>query len=242
MDERERRQLAVSLTKAKKEYEKGKYAESAGTLAKERVRVVRSGDSESLALVDDWIAQLGGSLQGSDREAFDGGLDPSSHVIDVSPVGLVLAALGAVALLISVFLPYADASSAGFAVIQQNTLIQNGAGWAFVIFAVIGAIRVYGAYRARTKTWAPIVTGLLAIGFAVYFGSNGGDSLQLCSVATGTNCQIANPGTGVYLAGIGGLLMVVGGWLILNSKKAPAPESTVAPPVVATLPSVVSCK
>jgi hypothetical protein len=209
--------VANSLTRARKLFEKGKYELAGKTLAQERKASERLNDPEALSIVDEWIAQCSGQLEGDDLDELRLGLGIAEQYVEVNPAGIVVGALGALAMLVAVFLPYADASSSGFVRIEKNTLIQNGAGWAFVILAVIGGIRIYAAHQAAIKTWAPIVSGLLACGYAIYFGKNGGDSLKLCSVATGTNCQVANPGTGVYLAGIGGLLMAVGGLLIRSS-------------------------
>jgi hypothetical protein len=250
-----RQKVAGSLNKAKKQYETGKYAQAAGTLAGARVEATRQGDTESIAVVNDWIAQLGGPLGGADRQAFDAEIaksdtflqsatqtatkkaDKAAEEVDVSPAGLVLGGLGAAAMIIAVFLPYADTSSLTFFRIEKNTLIQNGGGWVFIIAGVVGALRVYTSYRSRKRTWAPVIAGGVGIGYAVYFGSNGGDSLKFCSVLTGTNCQVANPGTGVYLAGVGGLLMVVGGLAILSSKKvAAAGRSVETAPAVVTSP------
>ena len=175
-------------------YEGGEPVRAAQILAAERTDAVGRGRSEDVVEIDELVEGMRVHLSGQELTQFDriiGGKAPATEaaeVVDVSPAGLVLASLGALAMLIAVFLPYADSSSAGFAIIEKNTLIQNGAGWWFIVLALIGGIRVYASYRSKKKTWAPVITGGLAIAYAVYFGSNGGDSLRLCSVATGTNC------------------------------------------------------
>jgi Uncharacterised protein family UPF0547 len=138
--------------------------------------------------------------------------------VDLSPAGMWLAVAGAVAMLVAVFLPYAE--SHDFAFIEQNTLIQTGDGWLFVGLAVGSAAALYRMYRGRRRNWGPIVTGAIAAAVALFYGANGADALQLCSTdpATfGQSCVQASPGIGIYLAGLGGLLMVVGGWQIRNS-------------------------
>jgi hypothetical protein len=207
----------VPLKRATKFFEKEQFAECAQLLENQRQAALRAGDDESLAVLDEVCRQLRSQLEGDEIADFDSGLQEGSRVIDVSPVGLVLAGCGAAAMLLAVFLPYAEATS--FATIEQNTLIQNGVGWLFVALAVVAAGTLYRAYHSKVRTWGPIITGLIGIGAALYFGSNRGNSLQLCSVSTGTNCEIANPGIGVYVAGIGGLLMVVGGLQIRGSKR-----------------------
>ena len=217
-------QLAVALTKVKKQFEKGHVAKAGKLLGEERQRASWTGDTEALATVDEWATQLRTLVQGEQLREFDTAMSEATRVIDVSPVGLVFAGCGALAMLISVFLPYAESNSV-FTQIEQNTLIQNGVGWLFVILVIVDAVSTYRAYRLRTRTWGPILTGAIGISAAIYFGSNGGNSLQLCSVATGTNCETANPGIGVYVAGVGAVLMLVGGLMIRASKGATVVES-----------------
>lgn len=147
------------------------------------------------------------------------------NAVDLSGLGIAMAALGAVAMLIAAFLPYADVGSSGFSYIVDNTLIQQGIGWVFVGLAVGDAATLYRAYKGRKKTWGPIATGLIAVAVAIYAGTSK-SVLTLCptnpSSAFNSACTKASAGVGTYVAGIGGLLVLVGGWQIRTSKSSPS--------------------
>lgn len=91
-----------------------------------------------------------------------------------------------------------------------------------------------------------IVLGVVAIGFAIYYGTDK-DSRTLVSANQQTEDlsldealntlsqeEVASPGIGVYVAGVGGLLALIGGWQIRRSEplgRAPSPSGvpTAAP-------------
>lgn len=65
--------------------------------------------------------------------------------------------------------------------------------------------------------------GALAIGAAIFTGGSNA-FMEVCSVddvSFGSDCVSASPGLGVWAAGLGGLLMLVGGWQIRSSGEAP---------------------
>jgi len=152
------------------------------------------------------------------------------QLIDVSPVGLALAAAGALAMLIGVFLPMAETSE--FARIAKNSLIQNGSGWLFIGIALGEAAMLFRAYKARRRTRSPIIAGAIALAAAIYLG-NSSEVLRLCSLSPldyGQDCVTASAGIGIYMAGLGGLLMLVGGWQIRSSKARVDSTDLVAEP------------
>jgi Uncharacterised protein family UPF0547 len=174
------------------------------------------------------------------RETTDAEAD--SKEVDVSPVGLGMALTGAVLLVLAVFLPYLDTGT--FTKIKDNTLIQQGYGWWFVGVATGIAVTAYGAYRVKRKTWAVIVLGVIAIGFAIYFGTDkdrrtlvsanrNTDNLSLNeALKTLSQEEVADPAIAVYVAGVGGLLAVAGGWHIRRSRPLalkPAGDAIAAP-------------
>ena len=81
-----------------------------------------------------------------------------------------VALLGALAMVIAVFLPRVESTS--FGGVAENTLIQQGGGWAFIGLAAGIAGATYSAYRRGSKTVAVIVLGALAIAFAIYQGTD----------------------------------------------------------------------
>src|SRR5947199_280939 len=96
-----------------------------------------------------------------------------------NPIAFSIAALGALTLIIAVFLPYAETSAFSLGGIKQNTLIQMGDGWILLGLAVgiLGA--AYKSYSG-TKPLALVVMllGVIAIGVAIYDGTNK-DSMTL---------------------------------------------------------------
>lgn len=143
-------------------------------------------------------------------------------------LGIALAFVGSVVLLISVFLPLADSTQ--FVHVAQNSLIQHGEGWVVVGLALAAAGI---SYRILTGEGQPVwlmVVGGAALGLAVVFGTS--DSLltltstapeelgvleELKSIA---EPERASPGIGIYAVGLGGLLVLIGGYFL----RAPAED------------------
>lgn len=140
---------------------------------------------------------------------------PGPEVYAIDPVGIGLALLGSLALLVAVFLPRVE-SAAFFAGIQQNTLIQTGDGWPLVAIAIGIAGAVYRSWRLGRRGWAVMVLAALAIAIAVYDGTSR-ESLTLYRIDRNGEPDIlggsekAKPGVGIYLAGAGGVLALIGG-------------------------------
>jgi hypothetical protein len=136
---------------------------------------------------------------------------------EINPVGLGLALLGAVTMVIAVFLPRVESATFTFGGIQQNTLIQSGDGWLFIGIAAGIAGAAYRSWKQGKRSWAVIVLGLLAIGIAYYDGTDK-DSLTLYHLDQNGDANIlggavtADPGVGIYVAGVGGVLTLLGGW------------------------------
>ena len=150
--------------------------------------------------------------------------------VDVSPVGIGIALFGAAAMVIAAFLPLWDEGSVHFVKLVENSLIQSSMGWAVVGLAIGGALGVFRAYRARKRTWVPIVLGLTGIGLAVLMGATE-EWMRLCPVDagfSGEGCETASPGVGVYVAGVGALLMTIGGLQIRNSEAVASPAPLVS--------------
>lgn len=138
-------------------------------------------------------------------------------MVDVTPLSLGIALAGAGVMLIAVFLPQFESNA--FSQIEQNTLIQNGGGWWFLGLAVAAAGAAYRGYRGQKRTFAPVVLGAIGIAFAIYYGTSH-SARRLCSAASGfsSDCSLGRPGIGIYAAGVGGLLVVLGGWQMFRSQ------------------------
>lgn len=141
--------------------------------------------------------------------------EPDEARIEVSPIGMGLALVGALGMIIAVFLPRVE-STAFLAGVAENSLIQSGNGFWFIVLAAAIAGAVYKAYRQGTRTVAVVVLGLVTIAIAAYEGTNE-ESLTLYPVnpqgdiSSFGEGEKASPGVGIYLAGVGGLLAALGG-------------------------------
>jgi Uncharacterised protein family UPF0547 len=134
--------------------------------------------------------------------------------IEVNRAGIGLTIVGAVLMVIAVFLPRVESQQ--FFRVADNTLIQSGDGWVFVGLAVIAAAATYRTYQQQSKTWTVLVLGLLGIALAIYEGT--GERLVLTSLADNSLFnsvrETASPGVGIYAAGAGSLLVAYGGALL----------------------------
>ena len=211
---------AKGLDLAVEVYETGDLDRAAQLVRKQHQRAAKRQDHEALTHVDEVWEQMRGHLEGEELARFDA-LVAFGHVpIDVSPLGFWLAVAGAVAMLIAVFLPEADVTA--FAAIENNTLIQSGDGWLFIVLGLAGLASAYHAYRSRRRTWWPLVDGLLTVGLA--FADGRPSNLHYCSVLVKTQCTSGSPGIGLYLVGIGGGLMALGGWQLRTGNPTPSLE------------------
>jgi hypothetical protein len=215
----------AALDEARRLYEDGFVNEAAKIVHRERLKAAASHDSERLKEIDVLVSQMRGHLSGRGRTDFDervarGSTAEKKDEVDLSPVGLILASVGALLMLVSAFLPFADES--GFTRVKDNTLIQQGWGWAFVGLAIVDAGAIYRAYRFSRRTGGPLFTGLGAVALAIYLGTS--DSvLRLCPVnplpSLNIPCEKASPGVGIFAAGIGGLLLAAGGFQLLAARR-----------------------
>lgn len=148
----------------------------------------------------------------SDRDA------SVDDTVDVPANAMALALVGAAIVAISMFLPFAEPPES-VSRIEQNTLIQHAESWALLGFAVAIGATAYRAYTRRRRTWAPLALGVWALAVAIYLGTSE-DILTVCPESLLQRCERASPGVGIYGAGVGGVLAIIGGWQIWSSKPA----------------------
>jgi len=136
------------------------------------------------------------------------------------PFGLGFLGLGLVA--ISMFLPVWDEGSvSAFAGISENTLLQSGDGWITLIFAGVSAVSLVRVLASPRRIYWPLISGLVAIGFAVWLGTDE-EQRTLCPLGATTvtsACQVAQPGIGVYVLGLGGAALVASGLMFWRFPK-----------------------
>lgn len=159
--------------------------------------------------------------------------DDESPVYNVSQMGFALVCVGAIGMAVAAFLPYAETT--GFQRIAENTLIQQQGGWALLIFALGAFGSAYRKYSLGRPGWAPSVWGLLALGIAIWIGTD--KSLRtLYPVGSNGEANTSLPGTvagvgiGVYVAGAAGAITAWGGVQMAKARiAAPAPVAVDEP-------------
>ena len=138
-------------------------------------------------------------------------------------LGFALAALGALTVTISTFLPWQESPS--FRVIEQNTLIQQG-GWMLIALSLAAAASAFGVGSGKTdKWWGPLILiGVCAL--ILLIDSNSSDTLypvkpdgEVDSSQPGVK---ASHGIAMYVAWLGVALMTIGvrvGWTNVRSRQ-----------------------
>lgn len=157
----------------------------------------------------------------------------------INPVGVGIAAVGASTMVIAIFLPRVESSAFTLGGIKQNTLIQSGDGWIFIALAIGIVGSVYRSYTQGVKSWLVLVLAVIAIGAAYYDGTNK-DALTLYRLDINGNPDYSNevkasPGVGIYVAGVGGLLALAGGWQMRRDAEPDVP-SQARPPAAPPMP------
>lgn len=215
-----------AVREATRLFDDGHTANAANLLWRARQQALAAGDEEELQSIDEAVAEQRARLAGDRRlaefDALVNGEERATPQIarDVSATSLGIVLVGAVLMFIGVFLPQFESTT--FAMIEKNSLIQNGDGWVFIVLSLIAAGAAVASYTRHAGGLGIAVTGLIGVAFALFYGL-AHSQLRLCSAASNflsPNCSQATPGIGIYAAGIGAALVVIGGWLIY---RAPMP-------------------
>jgi hypothetical protein len=135
--------------------------------------------------------------------------------------GMALALAGALVMAVAVFLPRANGHLFARQV-EKNMLIQSGNGWLFIVFAVLIATSVYRIHRnaERYRSAAAVfLVAIIATGLAIYDGTGRRfepNVAVIVQITANAHPDITKgPGIGIYGAGVGGLLALVGGvWIM----------------------------
>jgi len=149
-------------------------------------------------------------------------------------IGAGLVFVGAAVLLISVFLPLADSSE--FLHVAENSLIQHTEGWLVVALALAAAGAGYRTLVGEGKAGWIMAIGAIALGLAIFFGTSDNlltlrsaeptDQMGLGEALRAmTHTEKASPGIGIYAAGLGGLLVLAGGWMLRTPKAQQQPST-----------------
>jgi hypothetical protein len=118
------------------------------------------------------------------------------------PLALVCSVSGGALLVLSAFLPEHEVPA--HVVPVKNTLWQSGPGWSFVGAGVLVGTLAWRAYSRRRCSWVGFWVGPLVLFTVFKSGVDGGVCTRLLM------CVKAEPGSGLYVASVAGVLALVG--------------------------------
>lgn len=137
--------------------------------------------------------------------------------------GAIIASLGGIIVAIAPFLPLVEPTTVLTAV-RGNTLVQSGE-WQFVVFGagvVLAAIAYYTEAKRR-YAWSVILLGLLTAGSVVHVATDKSArtlySLSESGAAEGHGTVVPFA-LAIYLAGVGALLVLLGGWTMRRGRRS----------------------
>lgn len=152
---------------------------------------------------------------------------PATHpkqlpVSVIAGTGITIAGIAAV--MLGLFLPYADPGRFGH--IVDNTMISNDTtGKVLLGLATIAIIAIYENHQQKGWKVSVLLIGLVTLGLTIFIGANMGEigvahpeDLEGLGLNASDFREAANPGVGVYVAGVGGLLLSVGGYLLAGKR------------------------
>ena len=128
-------------------------------------------------------------------------------------IGAAVATLGAIVTFVAVFLQAVTTPKVGGHPVRvpNNSLLQIKDGWILIVLLVLGVLFLWRAYasRANGPLWGVALAGLAILVVAIIDAA----SLNVHYIAPGTGLKGtvgASAAVGIYLAGAGGLLMMLG--------------------------------
>lgn len=140
-----------------------------------------------------------------------------------SALPMLICVLGALIAVVGAFLPAAKLDFDGTSIdLVDNTMVAAGYGIAVIAAAVLGAAIAIWAYVKGAASWLPILLGVVILAIAVYAGTAGLDvtpDLGTLGAGQPVDTDAADPSTGIFAAGIGGLLMILGGIGLARSRR-----------------------
>ncbi|HET6830574.1 MAG TPA: hypothetical protein VFH44_04405 [Solirubrobacterales bacterium] len=140
-----------------------------------------------------------------------------------SALPMLLCVLGALVAIVGAFLPAATLDFGGTSIdLVDNSMVAAGYGIAVIAAAVLGAAIAVWAYLKGAASWLPILLGAVILAIAVYAGTAGLDVTPDIATLGADVPQLddaGDPSTGIFAAGIGGLLMIIGGIGLARSRR-----------------------
>lgn len=149
---------------------------------------------------------------------------PAETRYAINPAGVIFACLGALAMVVSAFLPL-DEPDGTFTRIQSNTLIQHG-GWLLIALGVGIGLAAYRSYSTGKRGWTVVVLGLIGIAIAIVIGTNKDYRTLYAITADGSQTgdgTVVPLGIAVYVAGAGAALAALGGRVMRQAPSGSTP-------------------
>lgn len=103
--------------------------------------------------------------------------------------------------------------------VGSNTMIQNTEGVVLLILAVTASLALYGRLTGARWWWATAALGLVMLAVVVYTSLNLPELTLETSSGLGFEFEKLSAGVGVYLAGIGSVLVALGGFALTRGRR-----------------------
>lgn len=172
------------------------------------------------ASADEFLGEI--ALREDDGEEEEQG--PAANVSSddryaINPLGFGLVILGAAIAILGTFLPRAESTAFTLGGIEKNTLLQSGDGVLIIVLAVsLGAVAYNGWAAGARRSVAIFLISACLIGDAIYQGTGSRIALYRINADGSQGARVdASAGIGIYAVGVGGLLGLLGGWVIRQS-------------------------
>lgn len=144
-------------------------------------------------------------------------VDDDGYINVEVPPSAFLVLAGVVAVIVAVFLPYVDVPGQ-IPDPPGNTLIQNGEGVVLVVLAVVAVLAVYRRLTGAKWWWSTTALGLVMLAVVIYTALNLPELSVETSSGLGFEFEKLGAGVGIYLAGIGSVLVALGGFALPRSR------------------------
>lgn len=145
-----------------------------------------------------------------------------------SALDLGLITAGATAMMVATFLPLNEPAGP-FLTVRENTMIQNGGGWALIATAVGILASGFWASQRRSAEWL-VPTGLCAlVGLGIALLAASKSSRTLYPVGLDGELDLSSPviadhGIAIYVAGVGAFLALGGSIGLRRSRDDEIPD------------------
>lgn len=143
-----------------------------------------------------------------------------SEIPQLSYPGIALCVLGVAVITVGLFLPSVQAPEVQ--TIKDNAIIQSGDAAPFAFIVTFIMLGVFAGRKKTNKGRSAAIAGAVGVAYAIYLGTGSRleleyiDSVDALGQAT---TVMGSPGVGIYAAGFGSFLAMIGGLSIAGSSQ-----------------------